>query len=261
MTFFTRTISLYTLIACACTSSADPNESKEVGGGQSGTDSSGDQAGQCRTHTDEAAVDVDETIDTLNTSARTLTTALSGPFVLPCVGGDEFECSSAGELEISLELDGGATVQDGKLVFTEGGETTETDEACSVLRIEVDAKLTTTEGTLDVTLTELAANRRNAALIWHDVDGTLFGENEKLEVYIAFAMTGDSVRSIDAVIDNDHGGHALFSFKADDSTSGSGGAGLGDMPVDGVGVEHGGAGGAEQPTDGTGVENGGAGGS
>lgn len=257
-----RTLSLFVLLLTACSGSApetaDPAP-EQVGGGQSGTDSSGALGQRCDPVEEATSVPVSETIEELGRSAQDMADALAGTHVLPCIGGDGGTCADFGTLSVDVAPAGAATVQPGEVYYFHGSEDMPAvqegnPEPCAIVRIGAQIQIETSNGTLSTTAAELVTTRGNYAALKTSASTTLFGDEQDIGVSVTFVGVTSSPRAIDAVLEVDSTHRALYSWDSEDQghAVGAGGA-------DNPGVEHtGGAGGSDHP----GVEEaGGAGGS
>src|SRR5688572_14436241 len=256
-----RTLSLFVLLLAACSSSesetADPAP-EQVGGGQSGTGSSGELGQRCDPVGEATVVPESETIEALGRSAEDMADALAGMHVVPCIGGDGGTCADFGTLSVDVVPTGVATVQPGEMYYFHGSEDMPAEqegdpEPCAIVRIGAQVRIETSNGTLSATASELVTTRGNHAALKTSAPTTLFGDEQDIRVNVSFVGVTSSPRAIDAVLEIDSTHRALYAWDSEDQGH-SGGAGGADN-----GIEHsGGAGGADHSVV---EEAGGAGGS
>lgn len=215
---------LWILGACS-TSEVEPGLSgPSTEGGQSGTDSSGEQAEVCVIDPGAKveSVAMDATIEELHTSAEAIAEPLREPRVLAC---NDAGCDST--LAIDIAPGSQATVALGQWHFFEAGEDL-TDgaspEACARLTIAVEARVSSSDGTLVFMPTEAIATRSSIAILEASGHGSVDGVEQELDLTVVYVGLPET-KAVDGVISN-RDGEVIRSYTwTANGTPGTGGAG------------------------------------
>jgi hypothetical protein len=190
--------------ACSTSSEGPSPAGPSTEGGQSGTDSSGEQGEVCVLDEDTKAesVAMDATIEGFGASPEDIAAPLRERRVLRC---NDLGCDSTLVVEITPLSK--PTVAIGQWHTFEGGidlTPRASAEACTRLTIPVKAHVSSSDGTVEFSPTEAIATRSSIAVLEVSGRGQVDGVEQELSLAVVYVGLPET-KAVDGVISNSDG--------------------------------------------------------